>query len=92
MWVDWQDIPLTADWWKEICTGIEAADNFIFIISPESVRSKVCFDEIQRAVVHHKRIVPVLLTCGSIIAPTLRNQCAMSSRPIRSNELAFRQV
>ncbi|MEB3209821.1 MAG: toll/interleukin-1 receptor domain-containing protein, partial [Leptolyngbyaceae bacterium] len=25
-WVDWQDIPLTADWWKEIEAGIEAAD------------------------------------------------------------------
>ncbi len=29
VWVDWEDIPLTADWWLEIEAGIEAADTFI---------------------------------------------------------------
>jgi hypothetical protein len=24
-WVDWEDIPLTADWWQEIQSGIETA-------------------------------------------------------------------
>jgi WD40 repeat protein len=61
VWVDWEDIPLTANWWKEICTGIESADNFLFIITPESARSKVCFDEIQHAVSHNKRMIPLLL-------------------------------
>ncbi|ESA34684.1 wd40 repeat-containing protein [Leptolyngbya sp. Heron Island J] len=30
-WVDWEDIPLTADWWEEIKAGIESADTFIFV-------------------------------------------------------------
>ena len=27
-WVDWKDIPLTAEWQQEIFNNIEAADNF----------------------------------------------------------------
>ena len=51
-WVDWEDIPTAADWWREICNGIEAADTFIFVISPDSVESNVCRDEIVHAVQH----------------------------------------
>lgn len=60
IWVDWEDIPLTADWWREISSGIEAADTFLFIISPDSVRSEVCQKEIEHAAAHQKRIIPVL--------------------------------
>ncbi len=60
IWVDWEDIPLSADWWQEICAGIEAAQTFLFIISPDGVRSEVCQKEIDYAVSHNKRIVPVL--------------------------------
>lgn len=59
IWIDWEDIPLTADWWQEICAGIEAADNFLFIISPDSVRSEVCRREIEHAVSSNKRLMPV---------------------------------
>jgi len=37
-WADWQDIPPTADWLAEIYSGIEAADTFLFVISPDSCR------------------------------------------------------
>lgn len=60
IWVDWEDIPSSADWWKEVCTGIEAADTFLFIISPDSVRSKICHDEIEHAVANNKRFLPIL--------------------------------
>ena len=40
-WIDWEGIPPSVDWWKEIEKGIEEADNFIFLISPDSVKSKV---------------------------------------------------
>jgi WD40 repeat protein len=60
IWVDWEDIPLTADWWREICGGIEAADTFMFIISPDSINSEVCRKEIDHAVEHNKRFVPIL--------------------------------
>ena len=35
IWVDWEDIPPTANWWREIQAGIDAADNFIFVIRLE---------------------------------------------------------
>ncbi|MBW4693561.1 MAG: TIR domain-containing protein [Lyngbya sp. HA4199-MV5] len=59
-WVDWEDIPLTADWWQEIERGIEAADTFVFVVSADSVASRVCNQEIDHAVKHHKRFVPVV--------------------------------
>lgn len=60
-WVDWEGIPLTApNWWMEIKTGIEAADNFLFIISPDSMASIVCNMELDYAIELKKRIVPVV--------------------------------
>jgi WD40 repeat protein len=67
VWVDWEDIPATADWWNEICAGIDAADTFIFIISPDSVASEICRREIDHAISNNKRFVPVMyrpLTTG----------------------------
>ena len=41
-WVDWAGIPYSAEWWDEICKGIYTAKNFAFIISPDSLASRVC--------------------------------------------------
>lgn len=60
VWVDWDSIPVAGDWWQEIQLGIELADTFLFVISPDSVASKVCGQEIEEAVKHHKRLVPVV--------------------------------
>lgn len=60
IWVDWENIPVAVDWWKEIQLGIELADTFVFILSPESVASKVCGQEIEEALLHNKRLVPVV--------------------------------
>ncbi|MEZ4668388.1 MAG: TIR domain-containing protein [Anaerolineae bacterium] len=60
VWVDWEDIPATADWWKEVTSGIEQADSFVFVISPDSVRSEVCRNELNHAVANNKRFVPLL--------------------------------
>ena len=60
-WVDWEGIPLGTDWWQEIVEGIQSCDNFLFVISPDSVASKVCADEIQTAIDNSKRLVPVLI-------------------------------
>jgi len=60
VWVDWESIPLTADWFEEIKAGIEAADAFLFVISPDSVRSEVCAAEIEHAINMNKRFVPLL--------------------------------
>ena len=49
-----------ADWSAEIYRGIEAADSFLFVISPDSVTSEICTLEIEHAVKHNKRLVPVV--------------------------------
>jgi hypothetical protein len=36
----------TTEWLREIFTSIEAVDNFVFVISPESVASDYCRKEI----------------------------------------------
>ena len=36
-WIDWEGIEPTVDWWREIEKGIEAADNFLFLISPDGL-------------------------------------------------------
>ena len=59
-WVDWQDIPPTAEWLDEVYAGIQAADTFLFIISPDSVASEICTLEIEHAVKHNKRLIPVV--------------------------------
>lgn len=59
-WVDWEGIPLSADWWAEIQEGIEAANTFVFVISPDSAASGVCSQEVAHANQHNKRIVPIV--------------------------------
>lgn len=61
-WVDWEDIPLSADWLQEVKAGIESAETFLFIISPASLNSGPCSQEIIHAAEHGKRIVPLLRT------------------------------
>ena len=61
VWVDWEDIPPTVDWLEEIRGAIEAADVFVFIMSPESVASKTCREEIRHALSFNKKIVPVVV-------------------------------
>ncbi len=59
-WVDWEDIPPTAEWIQEIYEGIEGSDAFAFVITPDSARSAPCWDEVAHAEKFNKRIVPIL--------------------------------
>jgi hypothetical protein len=59
-WADWRDIPPTAEWLEEIRSGIEDSDNFLFVISPDSVESPVCQSELSQAVELNKRLIPLL--------------------------------
>ena len=40
MWVDWEDIPPTAEWMREVEVAIEGADTFVFVLSPDSLKSR----------------------------------------------------
>ena len=61
MWIDWKSIPKGEDWEQEIYRGIEAADALLFLISPDSIRSRMCNTEIIHALKNRKRILPILL-------------------------------
>jgi WD40 repeat protein len=84
IWIDWEDIPPTADWRAEIRAGIEAAEAFAFVVSPDSVASKVCGEEIDYAVKCNKRLIP--LVCRDVSAETTHS--AISSH----NWLFFRET
>jgi WD40 repeat protein len=60
VWVDWEDIPPTADWQRKVDAGIEAAKAFVFVISPDSASSKICRREVAHAVEGGKRVVPIV--------------------------------
>src|SRR5574339_91396 len=61
VWVDWESIPPAVDWLEQIFRGIEEADAFIFLVSPDSIASEVCKVEVARAVLNNKRIIPIVL-------------------------------
>ena len=65
VWIDWKDIHPTTDWWEEIEAGIEAANVFIFIMSSDSLNSKYCNKEIDHAVRHNKKLIPVAIQANS---------------------------
>ncbi len=60
VWVDWEDIPLSSDWWGQICQGIENANTFVFIVTPDSLTSVICNLEIAHARKHNKRLIPIV--------------------------------
>lgn len=61
IWIDWNSIPKGEDWEQEIYRGIEQAEAFLFLISPDSIRSEMCNREILHAIKNKKRILPILL-------------------------------
>jgi hypothetical protein len=60
VWIDFDDIPFASEWWEEICNGIDLSEATIFIISPDSLESKVCGMEVNYAIKNHKRLIPIL--------------------------------
>jgi WD40 repeat protein len=90
-WVDWEDIPPTADWMDEIAVGIDGAASFVFVISPESVASKVCERELEYALEQGKRIVPLLLrdTDGTPVPDALASRNWISFREPDEFEPSF---
>lgn len=59
-WFDQESIASGEDFEKEIYKGIESSNNFLFIISPNSLESPYCISELEYAQKLNKRIVTVL--------------------------------
>jgi WD40 repeat protein len=60
IWIDRRDIQAGANWRDRIKRGIEACKALIFVISPDSVASDVCLQELEYAVELNKLIVPIV--------------------------------
>jgi WD40 repeat protein len=59
-WFDQESIASGTDFQQEIYRGIEACDNFLFILSPRSIKSPYCDGEVRHAAQLKKRFVTVL--------------------------------
>ncbi|MDX2217003.1 MAG: TIR domain-containing protein [Oculatellaceae cyanobacterium bins.114] len=60
-WFDQESIAAgTADFQQEIHRGIESADTFLFVLSPRSLNSPYCADEVEYAASLNKRFVTLL--------------------------------
>jgi len=60
VWIDRKDIPPSADWRERIERGIEAARAFVFVLSPDSLVSEQCRQELRQAITANKRLIPVV--------------------------------
>jgi WD40 repeat protein len=61
LWVNQTDIKTGTDFQVEIRHGIERADQLIYLMSPDSIASPYCQEEIDYALSLNKRIVPLLI-------------------------------
>ncbi|MEM1309913.1 MAG: TIR domain-containing protein [Cyanobacteria bacterium P01_H01_bin.153] len=59
-WFDQESLAKGTDFQQEIYRGIESSDVFLFVLSPQSISSPYCADEVEYADRLHKRIVTVL--------------------------------
>jgi WD40 repeat protein len=95
VWVDWQDIPPAADWRAEVKRAIEGADAFLFLLSPGSISSKVCGEELEWAMGNHKKLIPVVivpLESGAVMDKRLRVPNWVYMRPTDDYNAAFHDL
>ncbi len=94
VWVDWDDIPLTANWMNEIRRAIDGAGTVMFVISPQSATSRVCRAELECAEEAGKRIVPVLRQepAEAMLPPGIGALNWIWFRPQDDPNVAFQQL
>ncbi len=61
VWMNKSDIRTGANYHQVIQQGIEEADNLVCLVSPASVQSIYCLQEVQYALSLNKRIVPIMV-------------------------------
>lgn len=60
IWIDRDRIPIAANWRSEAEEGIRYAHTVIFVVCPDSLRSKNCQWEFDKAREYKKRVIPVI--------------------------------
>lgn len=60
VWIDWEDIPPNADWRQEIYEGIQKTNTVVFVLTPDWLASYECNVELEQAVAHNKRLLPIV--------------------------------
>src|SRR5919199_2190027 len=73
-WFDLEDLNPGVPWSTEMLLGVQFADNLVYLITPDSVASDPCNEELQCALRHEKRLIPILRrdTPGSLVPKALR--------------------
>jgi CHASE2 domain-containing sensor protein len=71
VWTNKTDIKIGTEFQEEINKGIEGADNLVWLISPKSLESWYCQQEIAHAFAHNKRIIPLLIEATEVDATSL---------------------
>ncbi|MGK7896127.1 MAG: TIR domain-containing protein [Xenococcus sp. (in: cyanobacteria)] len=61
IWTNQTDIKTGNAFKKEIQKGIEGANNFVYLISPDTLKSQYCLQEFDYALTNNKRIIPLLV-------------------------------
>lgn len=94
-WFDQENIAEGTDFHKEIYKGIENADNFVFILSPDALDSEYCADEVSYAASLNKRIIPILyrdVSSSNIPSPLSAVQWSNFKIEEKEFDVAFRQL
>lgn len=60
-WFDQESISTGVDFEKEILKGIKNSDNFLFLISPDSVTSPYCENEVEHALKLNKKVITLVV-------------------------------
>jgi WD40 repeat protein len=60
VWVDWEDIPHGVDYIEEFTKGVDESDTIITVLSPDYLGRPNCMRELNRAIEHNKRIIPLI--------------------------------
>jgi len=61
VWTNKSDISAGSAFQEVVNQGIEEADNFVYLISLDSLKSEDCQEEVRHALANNKRIIPLLV-------------------------------
>lgn len=64
--IDRRDLPYGERWWDMLKDFIQRCDRVLFLVSPQSVKSYYCQQEIEEMRRHGRRIIPVVVRDTSI--------------------------